>query len=56
MALRERPYHVREVEREEFFDLHSLPKLLRAEHAFKEIPWMKVKYIRVKKGVTNEIV
>ena len=38
MARRERPYHVREVEREEFFDLHSLPKLLRAEYALKEIP------------------
>lgn len=55
MARREKPYHVHEVERSEFFDLHCLPKSLNAEQSLKLIPWMKVKCIKFTKGVLEEI-
>ena len=55
MARREKPYHVHEVERSEFFDLHCLPKSLNAEQSLKLIPWMKVKCIKSTKGVLEEI-
>ena len=55
MARREKPYHVHEVDRSEFFDLHALPKSLSAEQSLKIIPWMKVKCVKVTKGCLDEI-
>ena len=43
------------IDRGDFFELHNLPKLLDIEHSLKKIPWMKVKCIRLKKGVTHEV-
>ena len=54
-ARREKPYKVHEVDREEFVELHQLPKLLKAERSLKGIPWMKVKCVRVTKGLKHEI-
>lgn len=54
-ARRDKPYHVFEIEREEFFELHKLPRLLNAEQALKAVPWMKVRCVRVTKGMTTEI-
>ena len=54
-ARRERPYHVHEVECGEFFDLHSLPKSLKAEKSLKDIAWMKVKSVKVTKSKVTEV-
>jgi len=55
MASREKPYHVHEVQRSQFFDLHCLSKSLNAEQSLKLIPWMKLKCIKFSKGVLEEI-
>ena len=54
-ARREKPYEVYEVDRDDFFELHSLPRQLGAEQSLKAIPWMNVKCVRVTKGNTNEV-
>ena len=53
-ARREKPYKVHEVDREDYVELHQLPKLLKAERSLKGIPWMKVKCVRVTKGLKHE--
>jgi len=46
MARREKPYHVHEVERSEYVDVHWLPKSPSAEQSLQLIPWMKVKSMK----------
>lgn len=53
VARRRKPYTVREIEQADVYDLHKLSK----EIGMKNVPvnWMKVKCIRVCKGVTDKI-
>jgi len=39
----------------EFYDLHKLSKTLSATNLTKAIQWMKVKCVRVTKGVTDAV-
>jgi len=55
IARKQQPYKVREVEQHELFDMHKLSKVLNATQLTKAVHWMKVKCIRVTKGVTNQI-
>jgi len=60
MARRRNPYHVREIQRNEFYDLHGLSSLLGTTSLKKDVDgqqvnWMKIKCIRVTKGKTDEI-
>ena len=54
-ARRGHPYVVREMEQHEFYDLHKLSKSLKATNLAKAIQWMKVKCVRVTKGVTDAV-
>ena len=55
LARRSQPYIVREIERNEFFDLHHLAKSMNTTSLKTKIPWMKVKCLRVQKGVTDAV-
>jgi len=54
MARSSHPYSVREVERHEFYDSHTLAKSLNTVLA-KSVQWMKVKCIRVSKDSLDSI-
>jgi len=54
-ARRGKPYSVREMEQYEFYDMHELASGLKATKLKTAIPWMKVKCLRVQKGVTNAV-
>lgn len=60
MARRRNPYHVWDVQQCEFYDLHKLSSLFGMTCMKKDVDglqvnWLKIKCIRVKKGVTDEI-
>jgi hypothetical protein len=60
MARRSKPYDVKEFEFSDFYDLHDLAKSLHADGLTRDVnnipvSWMKIKCIRVKKGVSDEI-
>jgi hypothetical protein len=60
MARRGKPYHVREFEFKDFYDLHHLGKAIKADDVSRDVEnmpvhWMKLKSIKAKKGVPNEI-
>ena len=57
---RGKPYHVREFEYTDFYDLHNLAKTIHADDASTDVNnmpvhWMQLKCIKVKQGVPNEI-
>lgn len=52
MARRRKPYIVHEVEQTDIFDLHKLSKDIGMKNA--PVNWMKVKSVRVSKGVTDK--